>query len=83
MFNENDLRFATERLQALEATAEQARRTAARPPIRPFWVRVFDRILDRSHWTLVLKSEITRSVPLSSSIDFAPNRSDQAEREIH
>ena len=86
MFNENDLRFATERFKELEDAADLARRIAVRPwkqNSSPLWVRVFNTMLDRSRWTLVLKSEIARSMAPNRSNHFVASGSGTAESEIH
>ena len=74
MFNENDLRAATERLKDMARTADRARMikhidaSNQRAKLNhPLWVRVLSAALDHSRWTLVPKS------------DFASQRVAQAE----
>jgi hypothetical protein len=63
MFNENDLRFVTERLKGLEDTADQERKLSMlrqNVNCNPLWVRILNAVLERSRWTLIPKSETKR-----------------------
>ena len=86
MFSENDLRFATERHKDMARMADQVRTLklsdGASDQADPLWVRVLAAALDRSHWTLVPKSEFAPEMTTNAMIRFTTSQSGRIESKI-